>query len=71
MRIKRFLVRYHPPGIIIEFEKSGKIKNREINLFDLNLNDDPKLEAINIIKNNHQIIKMENKKIEIITGTLV
>uniref|UniRef100_A0A0L8FN25 Uncharacterized protein n=1 Tax=Octopus bimaculoides TaxID=37653 RepID=A0A0L8FN25_OCTBM len=35
MKLKRFLVRYYPPGIILEYEKSGEIKSKTIDLLDL------------------------------------
>ncbi|GCB75054.1 hypothetical protein scyTo_0020314, partial [Scyliorhinus torazame] len=35
MRLKRFLLRYYPPGIILEYEKGGETKNKSIDLLDL------------------------------------
>ena len=36
MRLKRLLLRYYPPGIIVEYQrKSGLVETRSIDLFDL------------------------------------
>ena len=67
MRIKRFLLRYHPPGIIVEYEKRGQTKTKDINLLQLNISDDPQELAITVIS-NEPMIKMETKKIGILTG---
>lgn len=37
MKLKKFLLRYYPPGIIIEYEKSnGEIEIKSIDLLNLN-----------------------------------
>jgi dynein assembly factor with WDR repeat domains 1 len=37
MRLKRFLIRYYPPGIILEYEKSnGEVETKSIDLLNLN-----------------------------------
>uniref|UniRef100_A0A672Z1J3 Dynein assembly factor with WDR repeat domains 1 n=1 Tax=Sphaeramia orbicularis TaxID=375764 RepID=A0A672Z1J3_9TELE len=35
MKLKRFLLRYYPPGIVIEYEKGGHLKTKSIDLLDL------------------------------------
>jgi dynein assembly factor with WDR repeat domains 1 len=37
MKLKRFLLRFHPPGIILEYlRKSGEIETKSIDLLNLN-----------------------------------
>ncbi|KAL7990874.1 hypothetical protein Chor_014304, partial [Crotalus horridus] len=36
MKLKRFLLRYYPPGIILEYIQSGELKTKSIDLLDLN-----------------------------------
>jgi hypothetical protein len=36
MKLKRFLLRYHPPGIILEYlRKNGEIETKSIDLLNL------------------------------------
>eukprot|EP00795_Rhopilema_esculentum_P016681 gene16681-8123_t len=35
MRLRRFLLRYYPPGIILEYEQSKTLKTKSIDLLDL------------------------------------
>jgi len=36
MKLKRFLLRFHPPGIILEYlRKSGEIETKSIDLLNL------------------------------------
>ncbi|PWA20176.1 hypothetical protein CCH79_00003685 [Gambusia affinis] len=35
MRLKRFLLRYYPPGIILEYERGGYLRTKSIDLLDL------------------------------------
>jgi dynein assembly factor with WDR repeat domains 1 len=38
MKLKRFLLRYHPPGIILEYLwKSGEVETKSIDLLNLTL----------------------------------
>ncbi|XP_054649680.1 dynein assembly factor with WDR repeat domains 1 isoform X5 [Dunckerocampus dactyliophorus] len=41
MRLKRFLLRYYPPGIILEYETRGFLRTKSIDLLDLTLKTDP------------------------------
>lgn len=38
MKLKRFLLRYYPPGITLEYEQSGALKSKTIDLLDLKAN---------------------------------
>ena len=41
MKLKRFLLRYHPPGIILEYQrKSGELETKSIDLLNLTLETD-------------------------------
>ncbi|KAL5476308.1 hypothetical protein EMCRGX_G026234 [Ephydatia muelleri] len=40
MKLKRFLLRYYPPGIILEYEQSGVTKSKSIDLLDLRPDSD-------------------------------
>jgi dynein assembly factor with WDR repeat domains 1 len=35
MKLKKLLLRYYPPGIILQYEKDGVIKQKPIDLLDL------------------------------------
>ena len=35
MRLVRFLLRYYPPGIILEYEQGSQTRTRTIDLLDL------------------------------------
>lgn len=36
MKLKRFLLRYHPPGIILEYvHRSGEVETKSIDLLNL------------------------------------
>ncbi len=37
MKLKRFLLRYYPPGIILEYETKGDMKSKDIDLLDLSV----------------------------------
>ncbi len=41
MKLKRFLLRYHPPGIILEYLRSnGEIETKSIDLLNLTSDTD-------------------------------
>jgi hypothetical protein len=40
MKLKRFLLRYFPPGIILEYETNGETKQKTVDLLDLNVDTD-------------------------------
>lgn len=35
MKLRKFLLRYYPPGIILQYEKDGQMRQKVINLLDL------------------------------------
>lgn len=35
MKLKKFLLRYYPPGIILQYEKDGQMKQKPVDLLDL------------------------------------
>lgn len=37
MKLKRFLLRYFPPGIILEYESGQELKQKTIDLLSLNV----------------------------------
>uniref|UniRef100_A0A3Q3NKT4 Dynein assembly factor with WDR repeat domains 1 n=1 Tax=Labrus bergylta TaxID=56723 RepID=A0A3Q3NKT4_9LABR len=41
MKLKRFYLRYYPPGIILEYEKRGYVRSKSIDLFDLTPETNP------------------------------
>uniref|UniRef100_A0A3Q1DEQ5 Dynein assembly factor with WDR repeat domains 1 n=1 Tax=Amphiprion ocellaris TaxID=80972 RepID=A0A3Q1DEQ5_AMPOC len=41
MKLKRFLLRYYPPGIILEYEKGGYLRTKSIDLLDLTPETNP------------------------------
>ena len=40
MKLKRFLLRYFPPGIILEYENNGETKQKTVDLLDLTVDTD-------------------------------
>lgn len=40
MKLKSLLLRYYPPGIMLEYEKGGKLKTKSIDLLELNPSTD-------------------------------
>lgn len=50
MKLKRFLVRYHPPALILEFTRSnGQVDSKTIDLHNINAGTDVKALANEII----------------------
>lgn len=35
VKLKKFLLRYYPPGIILQYERDGVMKQKPIDLLDL------------------------------------
>ncbi|KAM6177734.1 dynein assembly factor with WD repeat domains 1 isoform 3-T3 [Rhynchocyon petersi] len=42
MKLKSILLRYYPPGIMLEYEKGGEVKTKSIDLLDLSASTDVK-----------------------------
>lgn len=61
MKLKKFLLRYYPPGIILEYIKSnGEIEVKSIDL--LNLSEETKVnELVDEILNEEPLIPMSKK----------
>uniref|UniRef100_A0A8C8GIQ7 Dynein assembly factor with WD repeat domains 1 n=1 Tax=Oncorhynchus tshawytscha TaxID=74940 RepID=A0A8C8GIQ7_ONCTS len=55
MKLKRFLLRYYPPGIILEYEKGGALKTKSIDLLDLSPETDTE-ELISAIRKSEPLI---------------
>ena len=51
MGMKKICLRYHPPGIILEYTRKGKMKSKEIDLLDLSISENPDLRAAQVIEN--------------------
>ena len=39
-KLKKFLLRYYPPGIILQYEQDGVMKQKPVDLLDLTLDVD-------------------------------
>jgi dynein assembly factor with WDR repeat domains 1 len=37
MKLKRFLLRYYPPGIILEYESNEELRQKTIDLLELSV----------------------------------
>lgn len=35
VKLKKFLLRYYPPGLIIDYERDGSLKQKTIDLLDI------------------------------------
>ncbi len=61
VKLKRILIRYFPPGLILEFEIDGQFKSRHIDLLELELGFDHTLTQVRILlfslKKSWQIIQ--------------
>ncbi|KAK6296822.1 hypothetical protein J4Q44_G00329640 [Coregonus suidteri] len=55
MKLKQFLLRYYPPGIILEYEKGGALKSKSIDVLDLSPETDIK-ELISEIRKSEPLI---------------
>ena len=59
-KLKRMMIRYFPPGLVIEKEENGKLVSLELELFDLNAEADIEVVANRII-HEEKAIKMNKK----------
>jgi len=50
MKLKRFLLRYFPPGIILEYESNGEMKQKTIDLLSLTVETDVEVLLNQILK---------------------
>ena len=51
MGLKRLLLRYHPPGITVEYTRKTVLKTKNIDLLELTHTDDPESITNQIIQN--------------------
>lgn len=58
MRLKRFLLRYYPPGIILEYTRRGVIKTKSIDLLDLSPYTDVEV-LLNVIIRQEPLISVQ------------
>ena len=50
MKLKRFLLRYFPPGITLEYESAGELKQKTIDLLELTVETDVEVLLNQILK---------------------
>merc|ERR1711988_1838729 len=60
MKLKRFLLRYYPPGIILEYEQADELRNKSIDLLNLSGETDVELILDQIIQ--HEPLISDNRK---------
>ena len=60
MKLRRFLLRYYPPGIILEYEQGGELKNKAVDLLTLTPESDVEV-LVNQVVRQEQLIS-ENRK---------
>ena len=60
MKLKRFLLRYYPPGIILEFEQAGELKTKSVDLLTLTPETDVEV-LVNQVVRTEPLIS-ENRK---------
>jgi dynein assembly factor with WDR repeat domains 1 len=63
IKVKRLLLRYYPPGIIIEYELDGMFKSRHLDLLDLDKNTNIETLAETIIQNDNIIPSSKKAKL--------
>merc|ERR1712070_549859 len=60
MKLKRFLLRYYPPGIILEYEQADELRNKSIDLLNLSGETDVELILDQIIQ--HEPLIKESRR---------
>ncbi len=60
MKLKRFLLRYFPPGVILEYESKGDMKSKDIDLLDLSPDTD--LDALATVIIRQEPLISESRK---------
>merc|ERR1711998_417650 len=60
MKLKRFLLRYYPPGIILEYEQAEELRNKSIDLLNLSGETDVELILDQIIQ--HEPLIKESRR---------
>ena len=60
MKLKRFLLRYFPPGVILEYETKGEMRSKDIDLLDLSPDTD--LDALATVIIRQEPLISESRK---------
>ena len=60
-KLKKFLLRYYPPGIILEYEHMGELMQRSVDLLDLSPDTDPEV-LLNQIMRQESMIKPAHRE---------
>lgn len=68
MGLKKLFLRYHPPGITLEYTRKTVLKTKNIDLLHLTHTDDPDIITDQIIQN--EPLFSNAKSFDIIKGTL-
>merc|ERR1712164_34924 len=63
MKLKRFLLRYYPPGIILEYEQADELRNKSIDLLNLSAETDVELILDQIIQ--HEPLIKESRRAQL------
>merc|ERR1712054_238694 len=63
MKLKRFLLRYYPPGIILEYEQADELRNKSIDLLNLSGETDVELILDQIIQ--HEPLIKESRRAQL------
>merc|ERR1712216_262540 len=63
MKLKRFLLRYYPPGIILEYEEYGEIRNKSIDLLTLTPETDVEVLVNQIVR--HEPLISEGRRAQL------
>mmetsp|Transcript_2982 Transcript_2982/g.8482 ORF Transcript_2982/g.8482 Transcript_2982/m.8482 type:complete len:84 (-) Transcript_2982:1280-1531(-) len=54
MKLKRFLLRYYPPGILLEYEQAGELKTKSVDLLNLTPESDVEVLVNQIVRQEVQ-----------------
>ena len=60
MKLKRFLLRYYPPGIILEYETQGELRQKAVDLLTLTPETDTEV-LVNQIVRQESLISEQRK----------
>ena len=60
-KLKKFLLRYYPPGIILEYELAGELMQRSVDLLDLSADTDADV-LVNAITRQESMIKESHRE---------
>ena len=60
MKLRRFLLRYYPPGIILEYEQGGELRNKAVDLLTLTPESDLEVLVNQVVR--QEALISENRK---------